>query len=440
MFKTKTNPPKRHKAHRENTLFVIPGLSSVAKIFPGGTRDPVNSILMFSLSFFSNLSLLLPAVLFIIISDSHAGTSKLKVPENAAASLNYLMDFSGPDAGLPIEMKAIIPLLDFIITPKSDPSLYRADKKAGAEAAYCEFDIKTDLKHIVSYAVHPEVSAYMMMPSSVRHSYWLEIDDDRVKLPMLCDSISELNRPVVIKGRQYVEITPDANTGGYYNYNLYKELILCRYKSTIFFITISNQNEASCVAKKGFAIGPDENWNFLYTGKKGLSKKGLGWVSSYMYYSFTVAVFYEPSPGLQPVKCGTIKWLNAGWSKINVVKSKHIYKGVERYARSLKDFFESPRLPEPDKLAEFLSVYNSMPVAIVKEKVKEYLLTAESLYKRDSRFYRRSFAKLLRNNSLLEQMSEKEMRALLKLEALKCIIGKGRPLLPCADNEIYPGP
>ncbi len=88
--------------------------------------------------------------------------------------------------------------------------------------------------------------------------------------------------------------------------------------------------------KKGLVLGSDSDWNYLYSGKKGTNLPGLGWVSSYMYDSCTIMIYYEMDPNEPLVRCAVFKWLKAGWSNINMVKKSHIYKGLVRYENSFK--------------------------------------------------------------------------------------------------------
>ena len=125
--------------------------------------------------------------------------------------------------------------------------------------------------------------------------------------------------PVVVRGVETVEITPDINTGTYYKYDLDRTMILFKHQGRNVFVSLSRQKGQSEVGKKGVVVGDDEDWNYLYSGEKGINKTGLGWVDSYMYGSSSIILFYEPDPDNPMVKCAVFKWLRAGWKKINMV-------------------------------------------------------------------------------------------------------------------------
>ncbi len=376
------------------------------------------------LKLISKVFFFLSIFLLIAVTPSAAGNKKIKIPDTASKSLDYLFSISDDKCPASVDIKSIESLVDFVIVSKKENTLYRADNKFSAKSAYHEFNILTDLNKILQYAYHPDIPSYLMRPSSVRLTRWLKIDGSNKKLPRIWEHLPQLDQPVVIRGIQYVENTPDMNTGGYHNYHQYRTLILFRHKGRNVFITLSRQKDISKAARMGCAIGPDEDWHYLYSKQKGLSKRGLGWVSSYMYNSFTVSVFYEPVAGKPLVKCGIIKWLNAGWSKINVVKSKHIRNGLRRYADGLKEVVESPDLPEADELAQILAECSALSDASMKEKMKAHLIFLNKRYNKSSKFYRKKFAKILKTDSYCDQMTEQEMQAALKLETIKCIIKK----------------
>jgi hypothetical protein len=56
-------------------------------------------------------------------------------------------------------------------------------------------------------------------------------------------------------------------------------------------------------------------------------------------------MYEEIDPVTTKVRCAVFKWLRAGWSGINMVRSKHIYNGLKRFAKPLKEILEYPSLP-----------------------------------------------------------------------------------------------
>ena len=108
--------------------------------------------------------------------------------------------------------------------------------------------------------------------------------------------------------------------GAYYRYDMDRLMVLMNHRGKDVFISVTRQKKPSTVGRKGAIIGKDTDWNYFYSGEKGLSKTGFGWVSSYMYDAFSVAVFFEPVANQPRTRVVNFKWLNAAgagstWSK-----------------------------------------------------------------------------------------------------------------------------
>ncbi len=343
-----------------------------------------------------------------------------KVPDALNLELDHLLTLVSPDSKNTFDIRRIENVLDFVASPKSSSALYYADKKLGANSAYYEFDIQSDLNHILRYAFNPEIPSYAYMPSSVRLSYWSEVNGHKQPLPKLWDSPPNPDSPVIVKGIEHIEITPDLFSGAYYRYDMVKTLILCKYLGRNLLISISKQKNKSDVGRKGLILGKDEDWNYFYSGQKGLTKAGLGWAKSYMYDSFSVSFYYEVNEKSPMVRCGIFKWLRAGWANLNLVKKKHIHKGLERSSKDFKAILENPSLPQASELARVFANYNKLSLEDLRKKVKPHLRVLESLLDNEKPRFK-SFAELLKSGKYLNQMTGQEMQAILVLEYVKSI-------------------
>ena len=121
-------------------------------------------------------------------------------------------------------------------------------------------------------------------------------------------------------------------------------MVLLHYRGKDFFISVTRQKNPSTVGRKGAIIGPDTDWNYFYSGQKGLNKAGLGWVNSYMYDAFSVSILFEPGASKTQTRYMAFKWLRAGWGGINMVKQENIMEGCNRFASGFKKVLESPQL------------------------------------------------------------------------------------------------
>jgi hypothetical protein len=83
--------------------------------------------------------------------------------------------------------------------------------------------------------------------------------------------------------------------------------------------------DVSDVGKKGYVMGTDDDWDYFYSGKPGLTIPALGWVKSYMYGSSGINIYEEIDPQAGKVRCAVFKWLRAGWSGVNMVRRVYIF-------------------------------------------------------------------------------------------------------------------
>jgi hypothetical protein len=354
--------------------------------------------------------------------------TEAKIPDSLHSGLEYLLSLTSKDKNEPVDLKLIQKVLDFVVSPKNSSSLYYTDKLFGSPSAYYEFDINRDLKHILQYAYNPDIPSFAFMPSSVRLSYWAEVNGQNQDLPKLWTHISNSDCPIMVKGVEHIEITPDQFTGAYYRYDIDKTLILCKYRGRNLLISISKQKDKSDVGRKGIVLGSDDNWDYLYSGRKGLSMRGLGWVSSYMYNSIGISFLYEVDSKKPVIRYAAFKWLRAGWADVNVVKNKHIHKGLVRYAKDLKMILEHPLLPEVSELAKLFSDFENYPPEDMREKVKSHLTALKDRYNGNKLSSGKNFPKNLNISKYLNQMTNKEIYALLVVEYMKSILGKNQYL------------
>ncbi len=165
---------------------------------------------------------------------------------------------------------------------------------------------------------------------------------------------------MLIQGVEYEEITPDKFSGGYYGYNQNRTLALFRSGNSTVFISACLQDKKSSVGKKGEVLGKDEDWNYFYTGEKGITKTGLGWVDSYVYSAFTVSVYVQKESG-EGCVCACFNWMDAGWMGMDFVKSKHVLDGLKRFATAAKTVLSSPDLPAAPKILQLKKSLRNCP-------------------------------------------------------------------------------
>ncbi len=350
--------------------------------------------------------------------------TETQVPESLSPGLIYLLDLADPSKHQSFQPAKIKKLLEFVQKPKATDALYYADTKLGSPSAYLDFDIRQHFDHILKYSFNPNFPSYLMAPSSTRLSHWSQVQGSDDRMPVLWDTVDNLEAPVIVKGLETIENTPDVFSGAYYRYQLHRTLILFKDNNRKVLISISKQTGSSDVGKKGYVLGLDDNWDYFYSGKPGLTIPGLGWVKSRMYDSYGINIYTEMDPAEPLLRCGVFRWIQAGWSKINVVKKHHIHNGIKRFAKSYKEIIEHPDLPSIDALATMYSNIKALPEAELKEKITTYLTILENHYGHDYRPPRRWSPRIFKDKKPWFQMSTEAMHAVLMVEFMKHSMGK----------------
>jgi len=337
------------------------------------------------------------------------------------ATLLTLLD-AGDETGF--DTAQIPALMDFVYATKPANVMYTTGDSFNSNSAYGEFDVNTRFDGFLKFAFNPDLPSYLLMPASVRHSHWKSIDGKPQPLPKLWQALPDLKDSIAIRGIEFVENTPDLNSGAYFAYDLDKLLILLKHEGRYVLLAISKQTSVSEVGKKGVILGTDDNWNYLYSGQNGINRPGLGWVSSYMYDSYSVAVYAQLEKGRPGVRCGTFKWVNAGWSKINMVREEHIHSGLLRYAKAFKEIIEDPILPGVDKIAEIYSQIRSYSLNQLQEKFYSYLNTLEARHQNDDDFPQKWFKEWFKSNRYVQMLKKEDMESLLMVEYIKNTLGR----------------
>jgi hypothetical protein len=363
---------------------------------------------------------------FLLSAESQADENlvEIKIPQVLYDGLHHFLDLADPDKTVAFDPKKVAEVLDFINQPGKDAALYYADSILDAPSAYYEFDIDENLKKIVAYSFNPDIPEFASMPSSVRLLYWLDARQNRKSAPRIGQYLDRLDSPVVIKGLQHMEISPDTHSGAYYAYNVHQTVLLFKYCQRTILVTVSKQDNVSSVGKKGYVLGADDDWDYFYTGQPGLTLPALGWVKSYMYGSSGINIYDEVDPTSPKVRCALFKWLQAGWSGINMVRRKHIYSGLKRFAKPMKEILEYHSLPTVESMAGYFSRIRGFSEETLRSKMQIYsdiLLNRYDGYKGHAK---KLPASLFKDKNHWAQMSRDEMESALVIEYMKYALGK----------------
>lgn len=358
------------------------------------------------------------------LAGSTVAQNRLKaLPPDTLPVLHHLLEFVQKKDGSAFDTLRIAPLVAFIQSPKAADAIYTADASFDAPSAYDEYTVKADLQQIIDYTLDDDIPSFFFWPSSLRTAQWTRVDGGHQQLDRLRAASSGLNKPFIVKGAEQMTITPDQHTGAYYSYDVDKMVILSPYNNGKVMLSIYTQQKPSAVGRKGWVLGKDDEWSYLYTKNKGLNVKGLGWADTYMYDSFGVTIYYQPDPDKAEVTCATISWVKAGWAGINMVQPRHIHRGLKRVSHTFTEVMENPRLPEPARLAATFSKSKTLSTPTLRAYAKDYFAGLEKRIA-SSKTLQKKVGGTFDRQTLLDQMNRDELYAAVALDYFKKLLGR----------------
>ena len=356
---------------------------------------------------------------------AESGTEQ-KVDASLREELSYLLSFVGSDAAgaKTFKVDKISALMRFVAGAKDPHVLYHAGTFNGAVSAYHEFDIHRSLSQILQLTYDPDIPTVVTMPASIRLSHWIDIDTPEHSLPKLWEALPVLEAPQFITGIEHIVNSPDQHSGAYFEYDLYRTLILMKHEGRPVLISLSRQKGVSDVGKKGMIIGADDNWDYLYTGQAGVSYAGLGWVKSYMYDSYSVSFYVETDAAHPIVRFGVFKWMRAGWAGINLARPPHIFSGLERFAKSFKKVLENPRLNDVTAVSRDFANIKRLSNEDQRKIIEGYLAEIEKKCRLEKTFSDDQLNFLYKEQQYLKGLKKDERQSLIALAHVKNLLGK----------------
>lgn len=348
------------------------------------------------------------------------------LPETIQPALDYLLEINGRLDAQTVMPARLAPLVAFILQDKPADAQYVATTDDLLDPlVYHEFDVRQSLAKILHYAFNPVIPSHVLALSSVRLAYWKDVEGQPGPFPQaLSDRIVNLQAPLVVHGVEHEEITPDLTSGAYYSYDLNRTLMLVRVADRLVWISLARQMDTSDVGRKGYVLGPDAAWNYIYSGEKGVNLMGLGWVDTYMYDAFSALVFVQANEGTPLVRCGAFKWLRAGWNNMNFVRPEHIRGGLERYADTFEAIIEAPELPAPSQIAAAVETFDALSRPQMQEQARQRLRKLAARYGDDDQFPREWYEEAVVNGSYLKSLTRPQLEAILFLDYMKETLGR----------------
>ena len=350
-----------------------------------------------------------------------AGSDKSEARPIWDDGITYLLTML-PSKETSFDVQKVSGLLDFALAEKGGEAKMKPGERENATGAYFFTDVKAPLSKVVKYAYNPKIPAYVTLPSVVRLGGWQVKPTGTVA--SFWETVGDVKVPLLMRGVEYEEITPDMTTGAYYRYTMDRLMVLLHYRGKDFFISVTRQKHPPTVGRKGAIIGLDTDWNYFYSGQKGLNKAGLGWVNSYMYDAFSVTILFEPGVSKTQTRYMAFKWLKAGWGGINMVKQENIMEGCNRFASGFKKVLESPQLPEAEQVIDVYARIKGLSDQDLTAKLQPIGRALQKLCRTDPVLSHKDFQEMIESGKYLDGMSREERENLLMAEWMKLSLGK----------------
>ena len=340
--------------------------------------------------------------------------------------LSYLIDLAQQPESV-FDPNRVHSLLEFTVDDDAGARSVDPAKRASGFGICLRSDIQAPLERILRYGFNPKIPSYVILPKLLRLSGRYPESDLVAQDVKLWNSLSTLDKPLVLRGREYEVTTPDTSTGGYYRYDLDRLTILLQHRGSPLLISVSKMTRPSDVGKRAVIVD-DPNWTYFYSGEKGLSPAILKWMDTFIYDTCSVMIFYPAGNNRRVTNVTLFKWINAGWLSMNMVKPGHIRAGSERFFENFKYVMESQDMPDDGTLAQKYDQTRTLPDENLETLIKNYAHNFEQYATKHKELSEDRFSRLIRNGGYAQILNREERVGVLMLEFLKSQFGK-QPLI-----------
>ncbi|MDR2696484.1 MAG: hypothetical protein LBC79_08935 [Deltaproteobacteria bacterium] len=347
-------------------------------------------------------------------TDAHAGSQDNAQQENTTrgeklapeleATLTALIAAVPAGKSLPAEAE-LAALARFMMSPAVTPSDVRIAKREHGEGALLRQTFRSPFAKLVRYCFDPRIPTEVLYPMVLRRGHWLP-DSRLVKenIPLWSELDTQTMR--VLRGTEYEEITPDSFSGCYYNYKLLRLVVLLQVDGKPALLSVARQDGPSSVGRKAAIVGEDSDWNYVYTRAVGSNLPLASWAETYMYDSVTVSLMYPNGEG---GGLAFFKWVKAGWANMNMVKSKHIRAGGERFLFSMRQVLDARNLPEPEAISAHRDELAALDDAALHAAFEPHAAALASGAQNNSILSKPDFQAVLKDGAYARQLGRREL-------------------------------
>ena len=340
-----------------------------------------------------------------------------KLAPELEATLTALIAAVPTGKNLPAEAD-LIRLAHFMMSPATNPGEVRVAKREHGEGVLMRQNFRSSFAKLVRYCFDPRIPTEILYPMVLRRGNWLPDSQFVHNNVQLWEQLNTRDM-LVLRGTEYEEITPDAFSGCYYDYKLLRLVALLHVDGKPVLFSVSRQDAPSSVGRKGAIVGKDSDWNYVYTRVAGSNLTLVGWAQTFMYDSANVSLMYPSGDGSG---LAFFKWVNAGWSHMNMVKSKHIRAGGERFLASMRQVLDARGLPEPEAIYARHAALASMDDDALRAAFGPHAAALASGAPGDSVLSTPDFQAVLQDGAYARQLGRLDLISeLMKLYLKECL-------------------
>lgn len=346
------------------------------------------------------------------------------LPEDIEAIVTAFLDAipAGQKVPSAADIKA---LMDFAIAQK-DPQKVIPEPRPHGKGAFVRQKLRVPIAQVLQYCFNPAIPGEAVYPSTINYSHWLpqsQLVTQKIKLWENLD-LPDASKPIVLRGQEFEEITPDTFSNCYYDYTLNRLLILSTIEGRNVLVSVSRQAGPSTVGKVGAILGKDDEWHYLYSKEVGSNLSLARWAETYMYDSANLTLFFESSPHSPTTEMAFFKYVRAGWANMNMVKAKHIYEGSQRYLNGLRQILESPNRPSAESIENKYAEFKNMQTEQLRTSLVPFSTALAPWGEGKSDISSSKFKKILSNQEYVSSLSQRQMGSELLKQFLKKTLQK----------------
>lgn len=265
----------------------------------------------------------------------------VSVPDEVEAAVDHLSAVLLSSTGS-LELAQLRALALFAQAPTNHGLAWKLRTRWNSAGAATVSALGLPFAECIAFSYSTNIPDYAVLPCSLRYS---EDAPDSTAVFVRCIATPPASNSIVHAAflcRE--ETTPNPQSGTSYSYATRRHLVRAMVDGVDVLISFSDMQGKSSYARRGVPVGPLEDDVYYYSERTGTNLRGLQWVKPRMNLSRSLVV-WTPG-GSNETVFAAFSWVNAGWRKLNVTRTHHIYEVLEKILQTRHALARSPAMTE----------------------------------------------------------------------------------------------